>query len=194
MTEEGDNGEYFNPEEEVKITGGECKLEKVEVKTGEEGLDLIYKGRAVLFRLRDKEWKERGRGDIKLLRDNKTKKIRFILRQDQILKVVANFLVSEQEPLCILKPYQGSDKIYTFSAMDFSEEEQGHLEIFNIKLGNADKGKAFKDAFEAAREFNKLSKEGKESELKYAPIIKDDKDDMKVDIKKEDIKKEENKE
>ena len=189
MTEE-DTGDYFNPEEEVKIAGGEeCKLAKVEVKTGEEGQDLIYKGRAVLYRLRDKEWKERGRGDIKLLRDNKSKRIKFILRQDQILKVAANFIVSGEETLCILKPFQESDKMFTFFANDFSEEENGHLEIFNIKLGKADKAKEFKEAFEAAREFNKLAKEGKDSELKYAPVIKDDKDDMKV-VKKEEDKKE----
>ena len=44
MTEEGDNGEYFNPEEEVKITPSQaCSLPKAEIKTGEEDEDLINK-------------------------------------------------------------------------------------------------------------------------------------------------------
>ena len=61
MTEEGDNGEYFNPEEEVKIAQT-CALPKAEIKTGEEDEDLIYKGRGRLYRFREKEWKERSGG------------------------------------------------------------------------------------------------------------------------------------
>ena len=45
MAEE-DNGEYFNPEEEVKINPTQaCTLVKVEIKTGEEDEDVIYKAR-----------------------------------------------------------------------------------------------------------------------------------------------------
>lgn len=202
MAEE-EAGEYFNPEEEVKIDQ-KCTLEKVEIKTGLEDEELIYKGRAVLYRMREKEWKERGRGDVKLLRNKNDKKIRLILRQDQTLKIVANFIVSHQDPMCILKPFQESDKIFMFSAMDFSDEENGKTEIFNIKLGKAEKAKEFKEAFEAARVFNKLLAEGKESELKYAPVIKDenemkvnkeaDKKDEKKEDKKDEKKEEEKKE
>lgn len=64
----------------------------VEVKTGEEEDDLIYKGRGKLFRFKNEEWKERGVGDVKLLRNKKTNKIRLIMRQDKTLKIVANFI------------------------------------------------------------------------------------------------------
>jgi len=68
MTEEGDNGDYFNPEEEVKINPtNNLNLAKVEVKIGEEDEDLIFKSRGKLYRFRDGEWKERGTGDLKLL-------------------------------------------------------------------------------------------------------------------------------
>ena len=193
-----DEGEYFNPEEEVKITPSqECNLPKVEIKTGEEEEDLIYKGRGRLYRFREKEWKERGTGDIKLLRHKTKKSIRFILRQDKTLKIVANFIISEK-PLCELKPYQGSDKIFMFIAYDCSDEEP-KLEKFLIKLGNADKAKNFQTHFNDAQEFNKLAKEGKESELKYAPIFKDEeaenkKTDASKDDKKEDKKEEDKKE
>jgi len=193
-----DEGEYFNPEEEVKITPSqECNLPKVEIKTGEEEEDLIYKGRGRLYRFREKEWKERGTGDIKLLRHKTKKSIRFILRQDKTLKIVANFIISEK-PLCELKSYQGSDKIFMFIAYDCSDEEP-KLEKFLIKLGNADKAKMFQNHFNDAQEFNKLAKEGKESELKYAPIFKDEeaenkKTDASKDDKKEDKKEEDKKE
>ena len=192
MAEEGDNGEYFNPEEEVKINPTDnCNLAKVEIKTGEEDEDLIFKSRGKLYRFRDGEWKERGTGDLKLLRHKKDKKIRFILRQDKTLKIVANFIISEK-PLCELKPHQGSEKMFMFMAYDCSEEPV--MEKFVIKLGNADKAKVFKKHFEDAQTFNKLVKEGKDKELVYAPIFKDvEAENKKTDASKED-KKEDKKE
>ena len=188
MAEDGDNGEYFNPEEEVKINPTEaCKLPKAEIKSGEEDEDLIFKGRARLYRFRDGEWKERGTGDMKLLRHKTDKKIRFILRQDKTLKIVANFIIAEK-PLCELKPHQGSDKMFMFIAYDCSDEQPG-MEKFVIKLGNAEKAKTFQKHFEDAQIFNKLAKEGKDSELKYAPVFKDEEsENKKTDASKEDKK------
>ncbi len=193
MTEEGDNGEYFNPEEEVKINPTQaCSLPKAELKTGEEDEDLIYKGRGKLYRFREKEWKERGTGDMKLLRHKTDKRIRFILRQDKTLKIVANFIIADK-PLCELKPHQGSDKMFMFMAYDCSDETPS-MEKFVIKLGNADKAKNFQKHFEAAQLFNKLAKEGKDSELVYAPIFKDEEaENKKTDASKND-KKEDKKE
>ena len=192
MAEEGDNGEYFNPEEEVQINPtNNLNLAKVEVKTGEEDEDLIFKSRGKLFRFRDGEWKERGTGDLKLLRHKTEKKIRFILRQDKTLKIVANFIISEK-PLCELKPHQGSEKMFMFMAYDCSEEPV--MEKFVIKLGNADKAKVFKKHFEDAQTFNQLVKEGKEKELVWAPVFKDtEAENKKTDASKED-KKEDKKE
>ena len=185
MTEEGDNGEYFNPEEEVKITPSTaCTLPKAEIKTGEEDEDMIFKGRGRLYRFREGEWKERGTGDMKVLRHKTEKKIRFILRQDKTLKIVANFIISEK-PLCELKPHQGSDKMFMFFAYDCSDEEPA-IEKFVIKLGNVEKAKTFQKQIEDAQIFNKLAKEGKDSELKYAPIFKDeDAENKKTDASKE---------
>jgi hypothetical protein len=190
MAEEGDNGEYFNPEEEVKINPSQaCSLPKAEIKTGEEDEDLIFKGRGRLYRFRDNEWKERGTGDMKLLRHKTDKRIRFILRQDKTLKIVANFIIAEK-PLCELKPHQGSDKMFMFLAYDCSEEEPV-IEKFVIKLGNAEKAKNFQKHFEDAQTFNKLAKEGKDSELVYAPIFKDvEAENKKTDASKQEDKKE----
>ena len=89
-----DNGDYFNPEEEVAIGDAKnCELPVNVVKSGEENEELIFKMRARLYRWRDNEWKERGTGEIKLLRDKTEKRIRFVLRQDKTLKAVANFIV-----------------------------------------------------------------------------------------------------
>ena len=170
-------------------------MPKAEIKTGEEDEDLIFKIRAKLYRFRDSEWKERGTGDLKLLRHKTDKKIRCILRQDKTLKIVANFIISEK-PLCELKPHQGSEKMFMFIAYDCSEDPV--MEKFVIKFGNADKAKNFKKNFEDAQTFNLMVKEGKEKELVWAPIFKDvEAEEKKTDAskgeKKED-KKEEKKE
>ena len=187
MAEE-DNGEYFNPEEEVKINPTQaCTLSKVEIKTGEEDEDVIYKARGRIYRFRENEWKERGTGDMKLLRHKTDKRIRFILRQDKTLKIVANFIIQDK-PLCDLKPHQGSDKMFYFLANDCSEETPV-IEKFVIKLGNTEKAKLFKKNFDDAQVFNKLAKEGKDSELIYAPIFKDvEAENKKTDASKEDKK------
>ena len=185
-----DNGDYFNPEEEVAIGDAKnCELPVSVVKSGEENEELIFKMRARLYRWRDNEWKERGTGEVKLLRDKTEKRIRFVLRQDKTLKAVANFIVAPA-PLCELKPHQGSEKMFFFVAYDFSDEEAA-VEKFVIKLGNADNAKKFKEAFNDARQFNIDVKEGKK-DLKFAPVIKEEKEEEKGE--KKDEKKEEKKE
>ena len=47
-------------------------LEEVEVKTGEEEETAIYSQRSKLFRFTDGQWKERGIGDMKILKHNST--------------------------------------------------------------------------------------------------------------------------
>ena len=66
--------------------------EKVETKTNEEAEEQTFKMRAKLFRFdRDsKEWKERGTGDVRLLKHNENKKTRLVMRRDKTLKVCAN--------------------------------------------------------------------------------------------------------
>lgn len=48
--------------------------------------------RAKLFRYEaeNKEWKERGTGDVRLLKHKGTGKVRLVMRRDKTLKVCAN--------------------------------------------------------------------------------------------------------
>ena len=48
------------------------------------------------------EWKERGIGNGKLLRNDEKKQIRFVMRQEKTLKPIANFIITEA-PSCELK-------------------------------------------------------------------------------------------
>lgn len=66
--------------------------EKVETKTNEELEEQTFKMRAKLFRFdRDsREWKERGTGDVRLLKHKENEKTRLVMRRDKTLKVCAN--------------------------------------------------------------------------------------------------------
>lgn len=66
--------------------------EKVDTKTNEELEEQMFKMRAKLFKFdRDsKEWKERGTGDVRLLKHRENGKTRLVMRRDKTLKVCAN--------------------------------------------------------------------------------------------------------
>ena len=96
MVEHGEDYEVddnYDPEAEVIEWGSEKKfnLPEVPVVTGEEDEDQVAKYRSKMYRWVKGEWKERGAGDLRFLKNRKSNKIRVVLRQDKTHKVVANF-------------------------------------------------------------------------------------------------------
>lgn len=79
--------------------------------------------RAKLFRFdrESKEWKERGTGDVRLLKHKENGKTRLVMRRDKTLKVCANHYVV---PDMKLSPNVGSDRSWVWNAAaDVSEGE-----------------------------------------------------------------------
>jgi len=66
--------------------------ERVETKTNEELEEQTFKMRAKLFKFdrESREWKERGTGDVRLLKHRENGKTRLVMRRDKTLKVCAN--------------------------------------------------------------------------------------------------------
>ena len=62
----------------------------VEVSTGEEDEEKLFVERCKLYRMVDKEWKERGLGELKILRHETTGACRLVMRREQVLKLCAN--------------------------------------------------------------------------------------------------------
>ncbi|ETW63270.1 hypothetical protein PFMC_00836 [Plasmodium falciparum CAMP/Malaysia] len=150
-----DDKNDYNPEEEV-VTGNwntpKVELKEVEIKTGEEDESLFWSGRSKLYRWVEGEWKERGLGESKLLLHKKKGIIRFLLRQEKTLKVVANHYIYPNESYCKLVPNAGSEKIYAWTVKDFAEEPK--IEQFALKFNTADAAKLFKQKFDEAGQVN----------------------------------------
>jgi Ran-binding protein 1 len=115
------------------------------VSNGEEKEDILFKMRAKIYRWRDDEWKERGTGMMKLLRHKENYRIRFIMRQEKTLKVIANFtskvyklieirIVSDTPMMCELTQHATCDRAYLWICTDYSEVNTGKQERFTLKL------------------------------------------------------------
>ncbi|XP_041353333.1 ran-specific GTPase-activating protein 1-like [Gigantopelta aegis] len=68
--------------------------DKIEVKTGEEDESVLFEHRAKLYRFDSGEWKERGLGNVKILENRLTKKIRIMMRREQVLKLCLNHMIT----------------------------------------------------------------------------------------------------
>ncbi|XP_042203503.1 ranBP2-like and GRIP domain-containing protein 3 isoform X1 [Homarus americanus] len=121
----------------------------VEVKTGEEGEEKLFCERAKLYRYDkdSKEWKERGVGELKVLKNNSSGKVRVLMRRDQIHKVCANhFLTADMK----LSPMKVSDKAWIWAAHDYADQEMKE-EQFAARFKTQELALAFKEAFEKAQ-------------------------------------------
>eukprot|EP00928_Gymnodinium_smaydae_P057478 TRINITY_DN40717_c0_g1_i1.p1 TRINITY_DN40717_c0_g1~~TRINITY_DN40717_c0_g1_i1.p1 ORF type:complete len:303 (-),score=97.64 TRINITY_DN40717_c0_g1_i1:175-1083(-) len=165
--EEDEDDEENVEEEEVTAIHGWTPTITLEVKdiieTGEEEEETVYDQRSKLYRYRENQWKERGLGQAKLLKNRKTQRIRFLLRQERTGKVVANHFVLDHELYCSLRPNADSDKIWVWVAQDYAEGDV-EVEQFALKFGTTELAAKFKEAFESAREENgKVARAGAES-------------------------------
>jgi len=124
--------------------------ERIEVKTNEEQEGQTFKMRAKLFRFHahDKEWKERGTGDVRLLKHRESGKTRLVMRRDKTFKVCANHYVVPDKKL---SPNVGSDRSWVWNAAaDVSEGEPESCTLA-IRFANSENANLFKEAFERAQ-------------------------------------------
>lgn len=129
--EEVEQGEDVHFEPVVRLT------ERVETKTHEELEEQTFKMRAKLFKFdRDsREWKERGTGDVRLLKHKENGKTRLVMRRDKTLKVCANHYVV---PDMKLSPNVGSDRSWVWNAAADVSEGEPEAQTLAIRFANSD--------------------------------------------------------
>ena len=132
--------------------------EKIEVKTGEEDEELVFKERCKLYRFdKDtKQWKERGVGDIKLLQDPKIGRARVVMRREQIHKLCANHLITADMEL---KPNAGSEKSWVWQTMADYSEGGASAEQLAVRFKTVDSAREFKEKFDSLKDEGKPPKE-----------------------------------
>ncbi|XP_054723785.1 ran-specific GTPase-activating protein-like, partial [Uloborus diversus] len=129
------------------------KLPLVEVKTLEENEETLFQMRAKLFRYDSSteppEWKERGTGDVKILKHKSDDYVRILMRREKTLKICANHYILPQMEL---KPNSTSDRAWVWSTLSDFADEEPKPELLAIKFANAENAQKFKEAFNAAKE------------------------------------------
>eukprot|EP01129_Flabellula_baltica_P014641 TRINITY_DN7060_c0_g1_i1.p1 TRINITY_DN7060_c0_g1~~TRINITY_DN7060_c0_g1_i1.p1 ORF type:complete len:209 (-),score=62.25 TRINITY_DN7060_c0_g1_i1:50-616(-) len=136
----------------VTSAAGTYTLEEQETKTMEEDEDDLLNLRAKLYRF-DKseneagEWKERGVGNVKLLKHKETGKVRVLMRREKTLKICANHYVSA---MMNLAPMATNDKTWVYTTMDYSSEEPT-METLCFRFQSVELAQEFHDGIEAAK-------------------------------------------
>ncbi|KAK6438565.1 Ran GTPase binding protein Sbp1 [Oleoguttula sp. CCFEE 5521] len=152
--EGGDEDEKAEEEEaDVHFEPVVHLTEKVNTATNEELEEQTFKMRAKLFKFdrESREWKERGTGDVRLLKHRENGKTRLVMRRDKTLKVCANHYVV---PDMKLSPNVGSDRSWVWNAAADVSEGEPEAQTLAIRFGNSENANLFKDAFIKAQSEN----------------------------------------
>ena len=105
--------------------------------------EIIFKHRAKLYRF-NKQWKDRGIGDIKLTKNAKTGYCRVIMRRDIVYKLCANHAIMPNMELNML---ESSDRSWIwFTPADCSEGLPPQPQQFCVKFKNKQIATEFKTA------------------------------------------------
>jgi len=140
------------------------QLPPVEIRTLEEDEEDLVKLRAKLYRFDNEEppgeWKERGTGDIKILKHKQTGMVRILMRRDKTHKICANhFLTTAME----LVPNCGSEKAFVWHVSNDFADEEAKQETLAIKFANEENAKKFKEKFIEGQKINEKLTSDKKS-------------------------------
>ncbi|KAM9811005.1 ran-specific GTPase-activating protein [Neosynchiropus ocellatus] len=128
-------------------------LPEQDVKTLEEDEEEVFKMRAKLYRFASEsdppEWKERGTGDVKLLKHKVKGTVRLLMRRDRTLKICANHQIV---PMMELKPNSGSDRAWVWNTPADYADECPKPELLAIRFLNAENAQKFKAKFDECKE------------------------------------------
>ena len=106
---------------------------KADHTTGEENETVMFKEKAKLYRLNEGQWKERGVGEMKILMNPKTNRSRLLMRREQVFRLCANHLITQEMKM---EQKQGSEKTFIWYTNADMSEEAPTAETFAVKFKN----------------------------------------------------------
>ena len=83
------------------------------------------------YRFTNGEYKEKGLGDVKILKHKTTGNVRVILRREKVLKLACNHMIKPDMNLTTMDSSAG--KAWIWYALDFAEGGEGTEEMFAIR-------------------------------------------------------------
>jgi N-acetylgalactosamine kinase len=106
-----------------------------------------------LYRFRDGEWRERGKGPAKILAHKETDLHRLVVREEKTNYVRANHVISPDYPLAAVATDAKTTR-FTFQAADFADNESIKWETLMIRFKDEVDAAEFKKVHDSAREKN----------------------------------------
>uniref|UniRef100_A0A8B9DN95 RanBD1 domain-containing protein n=1 Tax=Anser cygnoides TaxID=8845 RepID=A0A8B9DN95_ANSCY len=139
-------------------------LPEVEVKSGEEDEEILFKERDAVGLLGHlstllAQWKERGVGKIKILFHTQKKYYRVLMRRDQVLKVCASHVITKEINLV---PSDTSNNVLIWTATDYADGEV-KVEYIAGRVKSQEMAISFKKRFEECQQSLSELQKGQQS-------------------------------
>ena len=97
------------------------------------------------------QWKERGKGVLKVLEEEGGQRARLVFRRDQVLKIAANHFLSGVSDL---KPMGTTPNAVSWTAQDVSDADDQGVFNYAVKFKSAERMAAFQVAFDQGRKLS----------------------------------------
>jgi len=180
-----------SPEREIHVQAL-VHLEKVDQKKLEENEEELFKMRAKLYRFSSEKdesgWKERGVGEMKIMKHKAKGTFRIVMRRDKTLKLCANHAIIEGMEI---KQHMGNEKALIWNTTSDYADGEPKPEMLCIRFGKPESATEFKDKFlECAKSSDNT--ENKKNEDKLAEDLSALKVKDEKDCKEEETKPKEN--
>ena len=121
------------------------KLQKVEQKEMEEEVLFTERGLCAKYDPSESTFKERGRGEVKILRHPTTKYSRVVLVRDQVLKLACNHFCL---PQIKINKIPNNDKMLQYTVVkDFAREEEDKPMTLAFRFNTTEARDKFYDKF-----------------------------------------------
>jgi len=113
----------------------------IEAKTRKENEKVLFSTRCRLYRfMPNSEAKERGKGELKILKDPATGKVRCLMRSEDLLNVYANFAISSG---FVTNNTKHGDSVLSWACRDYSNTPNGEDMTLICRFKDAETAKKF---------------------------------------------------